>query len=323
MPKRPQKRARAHHVLPQFYLRAWADSNDAVAMLTREGREIVTGTRVLAVEREFYTLTASDGRKDSTVETDFLPHWESRGAEVHRRLLAGDFPVDDEARTNFGLFLGLQWMRGRVARRVSEEFHDTMQKLLVRLGLDLDPLAESDTAEPDPGAPEFSFEDGSVEVPRLGHLPDEVKDVLRNQDAYKFPLPQEHTILQMVEGVPDAAEHFIDARWVLVRSAHRAFLTSDEPISLARTVTPQNSHFALGLSNAEFIQVPLSPALCLVFDRTDRNGPDLAFDAPASAVEEANQLTLQGLWQQLFRSPGSPPFPTSIPPLPDRLVDVR
>lgn len=214
-------------------------------------------------------------------------------------------------------------MRGRAARRVSEELHDTMHKLLIRLGLDLNPIDESEADEPDASALKPSFDDGSIEVPRLGHLPDEAQEVLRNQDAYTFPLPQEHTILQMVEGVPDAAEYFIDARWALVRTKDRAFLTSDEPISLARTVTPQNQHFALGLSNAELIQVPLSPELCLVFDRTDRDGPDLAFDAPPSAVEEANQLTVRGHWQQLFRHPDGPPFPARLPPLPDRFVEIR
>lgn len=59
-------------------------------MLTRKGREVVTGTDALAVEREFYTLTAPDGRKDSTVETDFLQHWDGRGAEIHRRLLTAN-----------------------------------------------------------------------------------------------------------------------------------------------------------------------------------------------------------------------------------------
>jgi hypothetical protein len=102
-----------------------------------------------------------------------------------------------------------------------------------------------------------------------------------------------------------------------------AVLDSDEPISLARTVTRKNQHFALGLSNAEYIQVPLSPDLCLVFDRMDRDGPDIAFEAPARDVEEANQLTLRGNWQQLFRHPDGPPFPSSVPPLPDRLVEVR
>lgn len=85
MTKKAQKRARAHHVLPQFYLRAWADSNDVVAMLTRTGREVMTGTAALAVETDFYTLTAPDGQKDSSVETDFLRRWEGRGAAVHMK----------------------------------------------------------------------------------------------------------------------------------------------------------------------------------------------------------------------------------------------
>jgi hypothetical protein len=95
---RKQKRARAHDVLPQFYLRAWANSRDAVAMLSRDGREVQTGTQALGVLKDFYTLTAPDGRKDSSIEEQFLREWDGRGAEIHRRLLADDFPLHDGLR---------------------------------------------------------------------------------------------------------------------------------------------------------------------------------------------------------------------------------
>ncbi|MDQ3769596.1 MAG: DUF4238 domain-containing protein [Actinomycetota bacterium] len=322
MAKKGQKRARAHHVLPQFYLRAWANETHAVTMLMREGREVTTGTEALAVEKDFYTLTAPDGRKDSSVEEALLRNWDARGAEVHRRLLGDDFPLDDDARLNFGLFLGLQWLRGRAARRVGEEFHDTVQKLLIKLGLDLAPLMDSDApkrAQRPAGPP---FPDGpGIEVPHLGHLPDEVKEVLAEQDSYTFELPQEHSILKMVQGVPDAAATFIHARWVLVRAEGIGFWTSDEPIALYRKPTPENQHLGLGPVNAELIQFPLSPSRCLIIDRMSPDAPDLVGDATARMVDDANKLTLHGRWQQLFRHPESPPFPPA-PPLPERFVEL-
>ena len=62
------KRAKAHHVLPQFYLKAWADENGLIAMVDRDGNEIRTGSKALAVENDFYTVKRPDGEKDASVE---------------------------------------------------------------------------------------------------------------------------------------------------------------------------------------------------------------------------------------------------------------
>ncbi|HKG37553.1 MAG TPA: DUF4238 domain-containing protein [Conexibacter sp.] len=132
-----QNRARAHHVLPQFYLRAWANDAGAVSTLSREGREFATGTAALGVERDFYTVTDADGSPTSVVEEGLLRDWDAKGASVHRRLLAGDFPLDDDARMQFALWLGLQWLRGRAARQIGREFFDEFHKMLITLGLDL------------------------------------------------------------------------------------------------------------------------------------------------------------------------------------------
>ena len=53
------------------------------------------------------------------------------------------------------------------------------------------------------------------------------------------------------------------------------------------------------------------------------DGADIAFSASAGAVAEANQLTVRGNWRQLFRCPDGPSFQTDIPPLPERLVELR
>jgi hypothetical protein len=320
MPKKAQKRARAHHVLAQFYLRAWANERDAVSMLTREGREVTTGTEALAVEKDFYTATAPDGTKNSSVEEDLLRAWDGRGAEVHRRLLADDFPLDDDARVNFGLFLGLQWLRGRAARQVSKEFYDVFNKVLVKLGLELDP----DEQETPPGerAPRAPLVDGpGIEIPRLGGLPEEAKALLRDEDAYTFEIPREQLLLQMVQGVPDAAAVFLEAQWVVARTEGVPLLTSDEPISLYREPTPQNQHFGLGPKNADVMQFPLSSNRVLVMNRRPPLGPDLLVDMPPTAVGDVNKLTVHGNWRQLFRHPDAPPFPPA-PSLPERFVEV-
>jgi len=127
--------------LPRFYLEAWADGNGRVAMLRRDGREVKTGTRALAVEKDFYTAESPEGEKDSTVE-EVLASWDARGAAVHAAFLRGEFPPSAHQRTEFGLWLGLQWLRGRSSRQLGRESFDLINKLLVNLGLGEHPVSK-------------------------------------------------------------------------------------------------------------------------------------------------------------------------------------
>lgn len=56
------RRARQHQVLAQFYLGASAEAQNAVAMLARDAKQVVTVTAALAVEKDFYTVTAPGER---------------------------------------------------------------------------------------------------------------------------------------------------------------------------------------------------------------------------------------------------------------------
>ena len=153
------------HRVAQFYLQRWADPEGGINALFRDGREITTGSEALAVGKDFYAITEPDGTKDSRVEDKFLRIWDGRGADIIRKLVAGEFPLSDEDRMKFGLFMGLQWLRGCHARRVSEESHDLLQKFIVTAGLDQPP--------PPDGVMEGDQEvaDGSIAIPSLTHFP--------------------------------------------------------------------------------------------------------------------------------------------------------
>jgi hypothetical protein len=317
MASKKQKRARAHHVLPQFYLRAWANANDAVAMLTREGKEIVTGTAALAVENDFYTVTdPKSGEESSIVEEGLLKQWDGEGAAVHSRLLEDDFPLDEDSRMRFALWLGLQYVRGRRSRQVGQEMHDLLLKQLVTMGIgdhDTGPAPDSTMSGPPTGV------GSGAEVPDLRHLPDETKVVLRNTDEYQFELPREQSIHQMVSSVPDVAKPLIEADWWLMRLDQGALLTSDEPISLYREPSPQNMHLGVGVATADAVVCPLSPRRCLLMIRSQMG--DRIVDGPAAAAQDFNEMLIRGHWRQLFRHPDGPAFPDP-PPLPERFVEV-
>jgi hypothetical protein len=305
-------RAKAQHRLAQFYLRLWANPDGGINAQFRDGHQITTGSEALAVGSDFFTITREDGTKDSLVEERFLRAWDGRGADLIGKLLAEQFPLSDDDRTTFGLFLGLQWLRGIHARRVSEEFHDLFTKLVVTAGLEQAPLPE-DSAEADQDRA-----DGSIAVPSLGHLPEELKEILRDWDAYEFPLPQEQAIGQMVRGMPDAASYFLDAEWLLFRFCDHSLFSSDEPLVLGRDEDPAPQ--ALGLGNADVVLFPLSPTYCLAMNRANPTGLENILPGTPVLADEFNALQVHnGWWQQLYRHPEGPPFP-SPPSLPERRV---
>jgi len=300
------------HRVAQFYLQQWADPEGGINALFRDGREITTGSEALAAGKDFYVITEPDGTKDSRVEDKFLRNWDGRGADIIRKLVAGEFPLADEDRTKFGLFMGLQWLRGRHARRVSEESHDLLQKFIVTAGLDQQPPPDG-AAE---GEPEAA--DGSIAVPSLAHCPDELKEILRDWDAYEFPLPQEQAVGQMVHAMPDAASYFLDANWLLLKFDGYPLLTSDEPLALCWDKDP--APFGPGLANSDVVLFPVSPSDCLVIQRTGSIGQECVLPGPASVAEEFNEVMVRNTWwEQLYRHADGPAFPTPHP-LPDRRV---
>lgn len=312
-----------HHVLPQFYLRAWADEDGCVAMLGRDGREVRTGTKALAVEKDFYTVTGPDGEKDSSVE-QALANRDAKGAAVHAAFLRGEFPPTDQQRIDFGLWLGLQWLRGRSSRETGREMFDKFQKLLIQLGLEDRPARAS--SDDDPAGPESQQDiDGlgpGIEVPDLTALPEELKEILRDPDQYSFEPPRALQLLQMLKSVPRAAEPFIEAEWHLFRFDDPVLLTCDEPITLAREPTPQNRFLGLGPANADYLSIPLSPMVALGMIQTRPIGRETDVTMPRAHALQHNQAILETWWQQLFRHPLGPPFPTKFPPLPDERVVV-
>jgi len=314
------QRSKAHHVLPQFYLRAWADEGGAVAMLNRDGKEVKTGTKALAVENDFYTVTLPDGKKDSTVE-DALASWDAKGAAVIATFLRGEFPPTDDQRIELGLWLGLQWLRGRSSRLTGAEMFDKLQKLLIKLGLEERRPADRDGPRLQDPAPEIPDGLGpGIEVPDLTGLPDDLKEILQDPDKYSFEPSRPQQLLQMLKAVPRAAEPFIESEWHLLRFEDPLLLTCDEPITLAREPTPQNQFLGLGPANADYLAIPLSPRVCLGMIRTRPIGREADVTLPPAEADKQNLAILETWWHQLFRHPEGPPFPTDFPPLPEERV---
>jgi len=313
------KRAKAHHVLPQFYLRAWRDGDGKVAMLNRDGREIETGTRALAVENDFYAVTDQEGNKSSVVETK-LAEWDGEAAAAHAALLRDEFPLEKEQREALGCWLGLQWLRGRSSRANGEELYDKLTKMVIQFGLERN-SSEGESPEP-PVSQQIGDVGPGFEIPILGDLPDNMKADLADQDSYRVTPTREEQITQMLNSLPVAPDAFLETEWHLLRFQGHPLLTSDEPIILQRRPSPENALRGVGPASADSLYVPISPARCLALIRTGPSGSETIRDLPDQEAKNVNRSSVRTMWSQLFRHPKGTAFPNDIPPLPKERIIV-
>ncbi|MBS1862160.1 MAG: DUF4238 domain-containing protein [Actinobacteria bacterium] len=321
-----------HHVLPQFYLRAWADAQGIVAMRDRSDRpELRTGTTALAVEKDFYSFEGPDGEKDSSVE-EGLAKIDAEGAAVHKALRNLEFPLAPEQKDAFSTWLGLQWVRGRSSRASGSELADKLQKMLIRFGLE---NAEIDETQHD-GAPkkpdpieqkrdrliEESAGPG-VPIPDFSHLDKSQRDTLATElDEGRFVLHRAIQLRTMLQAAPEAAVPFREAEWHLLPFEDHVLFTSDEPILLDRLPRPENQFLGIGPASADSLSVPLAPSLCLLMMQTPRAGRETIRNLDTSHAEAINRASIATWWSQLFRCPGGPPFPATLPPLPDERIVI-
>lgn len=321
-----------HHVLPQFYLRAWADAQGTVAMRDRSERpEIRTGTTALAVEKDFYSVEGPDGEKDSSVE-EGLAKIDAEGAAVHNALRSLEFPLASDQKDAFATWLGLQWVRGRSSRANGSELADKMQKMLIRFGLENAEIDESQRGSaPKKSDPIEQERDRLIEesagpgvpIPDFSHLDKGQRDALAVElDQGHFEVPRARQLMTMLEGAPAAAVPFREAEWHLLRFEEPVLLTSDEPILLDRLARPENRFRGIGPASADSLSVPLSPALCLLMMQTPRAGRETIRDLDISHAEAFNEASIATWWSQLFRCPDGPPFPATLPPLPDERIVI-
>jgi hypothetical protein len=322
------KRPKAHHVLPQFYLIAWADEKGLIAMLNRDGKEVKTGARSLAVETDFYAFERDDGEKDSSVELA-LAEVDGKGSEVHRTLLEGRFPPSQEEKATFASWIGLQWVRGRWSRSSGEELADKLQKMLFRFALENAELGEtrgdgeSEDREPEP-LPEELRDEPSARIPDLSWMSKSQREELSEQlDKHSFIMPRPFQLRQMLISMPQAAQPFLDSEWHLLRFESPELLTSDEPIILQRRPRPENRFLGIGPASADHLYFPLSPSTCLAMIRNGRAKEETICELPSSEAKLINRDSLATFWSQLFRHPQSPEFPGQIPKLPEERIEIQ
>src|SRR4051812_23506624 len=106
---------RRHHLLPQFYMRSFANPREQVPVVERAtGNEFTTSTVNVFVERDYYTISSVYAEEDHALIEGLYSQVEGVAAPIFQQLRDGDFPLTGEDRSEFASFMALQVSRGRM-----------------------------------------------------------------------------------------------------------------------------------------------------------------------------------------------------------------
>lgn len=233
MPNEPK----LHHYVPQFYLRQWCDDDGKLIVYPLDGRApFRTTPRNVAAECGLYTPTpGAVGVRDD--HEQWFSGWEG--------LFAGKWPdIFDRAdnprtRRNLARFLGTLLIRHPASRDIVGEVN---QRLLA--------LVENapDDARIAIRGKGRDVQVSAAEVRQLAVTGrDEVRtDWLRQMPAVAGPL----------------GDTLFSRRWGVIFSTEPAFITSDNPVALARGAC-RNAKFGVGTAGT-LVFFPISPMRFLV-----------------------------------------------------------
>jgi hypothetical protein len=252
-------RARRHHLVPEFYLRRFADENGRIRRLDMSGGNVVMSVTNAAVETDFYTIQTGDGPSDAIEQQ--LSEIETRAAEAFRDIDAGRL-ASSAVPNGLVDFVAIQATRGR-------DFRDTMNDFTNQVAQMMFAMIGSDPT---------MLERAVTDI--LGREPTEeelqkYRDGLTRRDDFKVAMSDNAAVQAMLEGAASLAPLFSMMPWHLLGVPDDAplLVTSDRPLALwARERSGQ--FFAVGFGTADEITLPIDPRSCFVITPRGETPPD-------------------------------------------------
>jgi uncharacterized protein DUF4238 len=254
---------RRHHLLPQFYLRSFADKDGKVRVVDRAtGHEFTTGIRNVFVERDYYTVSSVEAEDDPQLIEALYAKIEGLAAPAFEQLRAGDFPLDGQDRSEFASFMALQVTRGRMFRRWMEQVADEMGRMILRTAAEAPPgywEARRAEWEANPEGPE--------PPPRLSA---EERQMLREGTAFEIKPSREHVIEMSFAPLEEMTFVLMAMTWRLLVFEEPCLFSSEHPLSYWREPSPMNRMYGIGPATADEVRLPISPSRALVLTPPER-----------------------------------------------------
>ena len=237
-------KTKRHHLVPQFYLRRFADQKERVsAKRLSTNQNIKTHVKNAAVESGFYTILQDD-LPDNFIE-EGLADVEGAAERVFRSLDQGAFSLTEEDRLTISLFIAVQYTRTRDWRERYFCLGDFIARMLI--DLQVHGAIQSDNPE---GALSTLGLDPDVDVPTLVEIQKELPNL-------RLEPHQNQVVKDMFKIAIELAPLLLNRNWCVLTSRKRAFLTCDRPVTLYRESASPEDHRGIGFLTASEIYFPI------------------------------------------------------------------
>jgi uncharacterized protein DUF4238 len=291
---------RRQHVLPQFYMRAFANDRAQINVFPRMGasgptQPHTTGISNVLVERDFYTITGEEG-EDSFILEEAFSQLEGAAAGALRVMLDEGLALSDDQRSAWSEFMAAQVTRGRHFREVTSGWVDKAMKGVLQV------IASQ--------APDEYIERMSAEIAEQGDplmatlKPERIRQALSRQ-RYSVVPSKEHLIELSFAAHEKLTDMFFILAWKLLRFPEPCLITSDHPVSYWHEPGPQDGLRGIGPLTAREIRIPLSPSVALLLTWPP------AIDEVDDVEHEGDELIARCLNRDLLVWPASEQWLTS------------
>lgn len=242
-----------HHYLPEMYLAGFTDdgtANGRFHVYHRRTNTVLPQTPInTGVISQWYTVTADDGSKDSSVEK-WLSGMETRAVSGLSKLRRGGEFLSPDERLGVAQFLAFLWIRGPDLHFMLEDVNQLMLEHAERFASKFMPSNAVDERKLGEDRPGVTLEDlrkltkdGRVSLSREAVIP---------------------VMLFLAEGI---TRFVMMANWVVYRAPERtSFVTTDCPVVALPEVLPSPGPYRQAPLDPEVPKiVPISTAALLGF----------------------------------------------------------
>lgn len=290
---RQRTKQKRHHVVPQAYLRAWADNRNQIVVYDGRADHIFTAdTKNAAVRTKLYTLDLDDGTETDELERLFA-QVEGPISEGIRSLRDGTWPMSPDERYLIANFIALQLARAPGIPEATEQMMAQVTEMAAKMQSAMSQMKAETSPE---------------EYAAYGAQMDRMRAVSDNP-SYSLEEFQElhrHPTLLALNGVVDLVDPIAHLDYTLLESDGEEFLTSDQPV--AHWPLPgQPAWMSTGLLNAQKSTLPISPHLCIQFEvpaDVTAAGSDYRRRVASLEVARINQRTFLAASRHVVMRPG-------------------
>jgi len=210
---------RAHHYLPQFYLRGFS-RDDRLWVYDRYKNEYRNQTpKNIAVERDYYTIIDDNGKKKADIEK-FFSVIEGKASPVIQKVDARN-NISTEERDILSIFMSFLKVRVPDFEKANDEYNEKIIKWMNKFMFcdEKHTKVMLDNYEKDTGE-------------KLDIEPDELMRFI-HEDEYRIKVNKNFTLGLMLELGMETAHYLRQMDWIFIYPPKEAsFVTTDNPFTL-------------------------------------------------------------------------------------------